>query len=69
MGFNPLSMVVGAATGFAFAYLTDSTLVGVLAAALCGMAISGAIGGVSRSLAESGRSRSYDMYATSGTSG
>ena len=34
-------MIVGAATGFAFAYLTDSTLVGVLAAALCGMAIAG----------------------------
>jgi simple sugar transport system permease protein len=34
-------MIVGAATGFAFAYLSDSTLVGVLAAALCGMAISG----------------------------
>ena len=34
-------MIVGAATGFAFAHLTDSTLVGVLAAALCGMAISG----------------------------
>ncbi len=34
-------MIVGAATGFAFAYLTDSTLLGVLAAALCGMALSG----------------------------
>ena len=32
-------MIVGAATGFAFAYITDSTLVGVLGAALCGMAI------------------------------
>jgi simple sugar transport system permease protein len=34
-------MIVGAATGFAFAYLTDSTLLGVLAAALCGVAIAG----------------------------
>ncbi|MGO4872538.1 MAG: ABC transporter permease [Roseiarcus sp.] len=32
-------MIVGAATGFAFAYITDSTLLGVLGAALCGMAI------------------------------
>ena len=32
-------MIVGAATGFAFAYITHSTLLGVLGAALCGMAI------------------------------
>ncbi len=34
-------MIVGAATGFAFAYLADSTLLGVLGAALCGMAMAG----------------------------
>ncbi|MGD0641718.1 MAG: ABC transporter permease, partial [Roseiarcus sp.] len=33
-------MIVGAATGFAFAYVSDSMLVGVVAAALCGMAVS-----------------------------
>ena len=34
-------MIVGAASGFAFAYLTDSTLLGVVAAALGGVAIAG----------------------------
>jgi ABC-type uncharacterized transport system permease subunit len=33
-------MIVGASTGFAFAYTTNSTLVGVVAAAVCGAALS-----------------------------
>ncbi len=33
-------MIVGASTGFAFAYTTNSTLVGVAAAAVCGAALS-----------------------------
>jgi general nucleoside transport system permease protein len=32
-------MIVGAATAFAFAYMTDSTLVGVVAGILCGVAM------------------------------
>lgn len=34
-------MIVGASTGFAFAYLTGSTLVGVVAGVLCGALMSG----------------------------
>jgi simple sugar transport system permease protein len=33
-------MIVGASTGFAFAYLTDSTIVGILAGVICGMLMS-----------------------------
>jgi len=33
-------MIVGASTGFAFAYTTNSTIVGVVAAAVCGAALS-----------------------------
>jgi len=33
-------MIIGASTGFAFAYTTNSTLVGVVAAAACGAALS-----------------------------
>ena len=33
-------MIIGASTGFAFAYTTNSTLIGVLGAALCGAALS-----------------------------
>ena len=33
-------MIVGASTGFAFAYTTNSTLVGIVGAAVCGAALS-----------------------------
>ena len=33
-------MIVGASTGFAFAYLTDSTIIGILAGVICGMLMS-----------------------------
>jgi simple sugar transport system permease protein len=33
-------MIIGASTGFAFAYATNSTIVGVVAAAVCGAALS-----------------------------